>query len=82
MYQSLFLFLILVLSVGLPFLFKKTSFLRRPEGYSNYTLAGAMGDVPGAQTRVLVQDTYPTIARTNCQTTLQMIFGWIIPYSK
>lgn len=63
MHKSLFLFLILVLSIALPLLYKRVSSLRRSEGYSNYTLAGAMGDVPGAQTRVLVQDTYPAIGK-------------------
>ena len=63
MHQSLFLFLILVLSLGLPFVYNKVFSLRKSEGYSNYTLAGAMGDVPGAQTRVLVQDTYPPIGK-------------------
>ncbi len=32
---------------------------RKPEGYTNYTLGDAMGDVPRSQTDVLVQDTYP-----------------------
>ena len=57
MNQIMLLSLILILAVGLP-LFFKTS-----EGYSNYTLDGAMGNYPAAQTDILVQDTYPAIGK-------------------
>ena len=51
------LILILILAVGLPIFFKNS------EGYSNYTLDGAMGNYPAAQTDILVQDTYPAIGK-------------------
>ena len=51
------LFLILILAVGLPLFFKNS------EGYSNYTLDGAMGNYPAAQNDILVQDTYPAIGK-------------------
>lgn len=51
------LLLFLIISLALP-LFMKTH-----EGYSNYMLNDAMGDVPDAQTQVLLQDTYPRIGK-------------------
>ena len=46
MNQIVFLFLILVLAIGLPLFFKMYNSI---EGYSNYSLVGAMGDFPKAQ---------------------------------
>jgi hypothetical protein len=60
MKQYIFLFLIIVLSVGIPLLF---NILKKKEGYSNYTLDKAFGQYPNAQTTVLVQDTYPFIGK-------------------
>jgi hypothetical protein len=60
MNQIAFLFLILVLAVGLPLFFKLQSSF---EGYSNYNLDSAIGNFPAAQTEVLVQDTYPAIGK-------------------
>ena len=57
MNQIMLLFLILILAVGLPLFFKNS------EGYSNYTLDGAMGNYPAAQNDILVQDTYPAIGK-------------------
>ena len=57
MNQIMLLILILILAVGLPIFFKNS------EGYSNYTLDGAMGNYPAAQTDILVQDTYPAIGK-------------------
>ena len=45
----------------IPFLLNLFHIRYRHEGYSNYQLEQAMGDVPAAQTEVLVQDTYPRI---------------------
>jgi len=62
MNQIIFLFLILVLAIGLPLFFKiLETFNRRRDGFSNYTLAEA-GPVPTSEIEVLVQDYYP---RTN-----------------
>ena len=61
MNQIAFLFLILVLAVGLPLFFKLKENFKKMEGYTNYTLDGAMGKFPAAQTDLLLQDTYPKI---------------------
>ena len=63
MNQILFLSLILVLSIGLPLFLKISETFIGKEGYSNYTLDGATGNVPSSQTQVLVQDTYPAIGK-------------------
>ncbi len=63
MNKFVFLFLILVFAIGLPFLYNMRTTLQNRDGYSNYTLAGAMGAVPDAQTSVLVQCTYPPIGK-------------------
>jgi hypothetical protein len=63
MNSFLFLFLILVIALSIPVLFNVKYPLELLEGYSNYTLAGAQGDFPNAQTKVLVQDTYPPIGK-------------------
>ncbi len=36
-----------------------SSYFNKPEGFENYTLDDATGNVPTAETTVLVQDTYP-----------------------
>ena len=63
MNQIVILFLILALAVGFPIFFKLSESFKQMEGYSNYTLGGASGNVPVAQTEVLVQDTYPAIGK-------------------
>ena len=60
MNQIVFLLLLIILAIGLPLIFNlKTIF----EGYSNYSLDQAMGNIPDSQTQVLVQDTYPPIGK-------------------
>ena len=60
MKDYIFLFLILVLAIGLPIFCKIPDSLKNiRDGFSNYTLAGAYGDLPCSETNVLVQDTYP-----------------------
>jgi len=51
--------LLLILIASASFLF-----FSNVEGYSNYRLDNAMGEVPQSQTQVLVQDTYPRIEKT------------------
>lgn len=63
MNQYLFLFLILVVALGIPIVLNMRNPMQLLEGYSNYTLAGANGPYPEAQTSVLVQDTYPAIGK-------------------
>ena len=60
MKQFMFLILLIILALGLPLFFNLSKSM---EGYSNYTLEGAMGQLPDAQTKVLVQDTYPAIGK-------------------
>jgi hypothetical protein len=61
MKQYIFLFLILLLAIGIPVFFNMKNPMQMFEGYSN--LASAMGKYPYAQTSVLVQDTYPAIRK-------------------
>lgn len=60
MNQFVFLFFIVVLAIGIPYFFNISEYI---EGFSNYTLDGANGNYPAAQTDVLVQDTYPAIGK-------------------
>ena len=60
MNQIIFLLLLIVLALGLPLVFNISNVL---EGYSNYSLDQASGNFPDAQTKVLVQDTYPPIGK-------------------
>ena len=60
MKQFMILILLIILALGLPLFFNLSKSM---EGYSNYTLEGAMGKIPDAQTTVLVQDTYPAIGK-------------------
>ena len=62
MNDLLFLFIILVMAIGLPLFFKISESLQYMEGYSNYTLDGAQGQFSKAQTDILI-DTYPQIGK-------------------
>jgi len=73
MNQIAFLFLIIVLAIGLPLFFNMT------EGYSNYTLDGAMGKFPEAQTNVLVQDTYQPIGKNEVSNDSAFNMWWRYP---
>ena len=81
MNQIAFLFLILVLAIGLPLLFKiyESFERRRRDGYENYTLDGATGDFPAAQTEVLVQDTYPAIGKNQISDNMASDIWWHYP---
>ena len=76
MNQIVFLFLILVLAIGLPLFLKLNNSI---EGYSNYSLAGAMGNFPDAQTKVLVQDTYPPIGKNEISNDTAADIWWHYP---
>lgn len=78
MNHLLFLFLILVLSLGLPLFFKMAESLKNMEGYSNYALDGAMGDYPAAQMKVLV-DTYPAIGKNQLSNNSASDIWWHYP---
>ena len=60
MNQIVFLLLLIILALGLPFIF---NFSKLYENFSNYSLDQATGRLPDAQTQVLVQDTYPPIGK-------------------
>jgi hypothetical protein len=79
MNQIVFLFLILVLAVGLPLFFKVSSSFNYMEGYSNYTLDGAMGNYPEAQTDVLLQDTYKAIGKNEVSNDSASDMWWRYP---
>jgi hypothetical protein len=76
MNQMIFLVLILVLAIGLPLFFKLSNTM---EGYSNYSLAGAIGKFPEAQTEVLVQDIYPAIGKNEPSNESAQDMWWRYP---
>ena len=79
MNQVIFLVLIIVLAIGLPLFFKLNNSI---EGYTNYSLAGAMGNFPDAQTEVLVQDTYPSIGKNEISNDTSSDIWWHYPTFK
>jgi len=79
MNQIVFLFLILVLALGLPLFLKISESFKKREGYSNYTLDGANGNFPAAQTQVLVQDTYPAIGKNQISNNTSNDIWWHYP---
>jgi hypothetical protein len=79
MNQIAFLFLILILAIGLPLFFKISESFKRRDGYSNYNLDGANGDFPAAQTEVLVQDTYPAIGKNQLSDNTASDIWWHYP---
>ena len=82
MNQIAFVFLILVLALGLPLFFKINESFKKMEGYSNYTLEGAMGGFPAAQTDVLVQDSYPRINKYGISNDTSNDMWWHYPTFK
>ena len=82
MNQTIFLFLILVLAVGFPLFFKISESFKKREGYSNYTLDGATGNFPEAQTQVLLQDTYPVIGKNQISNNTSNDIWWHYPIFK
>ena len=79
MNQILFLVLIIVLAIALPLFFK---FSNTFEGYSNYSLAGTMGNFPQAQSEVLVQNTYPAIGKNELSDNTSSDIWWHYPIFK
>jgi hypothetical protein len=73
MNQIIFLLMLLILAIALPL------FLRNIEGYENYKLDQAMGNVPDAQTKVLVQDTYPPIGKNEISDQTSNDMWWHYP---
>jgi hypothetical protein len=79
MNQLIFLVLIIVLAIGLPLFFKLNNYI---EGYSNYSLAGTIGDFPKAQDEVLLQDTYPSIGKNEISNDTSSDIWWHYPIFK
>jgi len=83
MNQLIFLVLILILAVGLPLFFKlKETFNNRKDGFSNYNLEGAMGNIPSAESDLLVQDFYPPIGRNQISNNTAYDIWWHYPTFK
>jgi hypothetical protein len=76
MNQIVFLLLLIILAIGLPLIFNFKSII---EGYSNYSLDQATGKFPEAQTRVLVQDTYPPIGKNQISNDDASDIWWYYP---
>jgi len=81
MNKLFFLLLIIILAIGLPFIFKISNTYTY-EGYSNYSLEQAMGNVPGSETQVLVQDTYPAIGKNQISNDTSNDMWWHYPIFK
>jgi len=79
MNKFVFLFIILLLSICLPFFIYTSKFM---EGYTNYNLAGAQGEYPNAQTEVLVQNTYPAIGKNKISNNTAYDIWWHLPVFK
>ena len=82
MNQIVFLLLILVFAIGVPLFFKISESFKKIENYSNYTLDGAIGNFPEAQTEVLVQDTYPAIGKNAISNNNANDIWWHYPIFK
>lgn len=76
MKQFVFLFIVILLALSLPFFINVNSIM---EGYSNYALDQAMGGYPSAQTQVLVQDTYPAIGKNQISDNTAQKIWWHYP---
>lgn len=79
MNNLIFLFIIIILAIGIPFLFNFSNIL---EGYSNYQLNQSIGIVPNSQTEVLVQDTYPPIEKNELSNNTSDDIWWHYPVFK
>jgi hypothetical protein len=65
--------MLIILAVVLPLFFKNY------EGFSNYKLDQAMGNVPDSQIQVLVQDTYPPIGKNQISNETSSDMWWHYP---
>jgi hypothetical protein len=76
MNQVIFLVLILIIAVALPI------FFQYKESFSNYNLAGAMGENPDSESNLLVQDFYPPIGRNTISNNSAVDTWWHYPTFK
>ena len=65
--------MLIILAIALPL------FFRNIEGFSNYKLDQATGNFPDAQTRVLVQNTYPPIGKNQISDETSNDMWWHYP---
>lgn len=79
MNKFVFLFIIIILAIGLPLLFNFSNML---EGYSNHELIQSIGIVPNSQTEVLVQDTYPPTGKNETSNNNYNQIWWHYPTFK
>jgi hypothetical protein len=79
MNQIVFLLLLIILAIVLPLVF---NFSNIYEGFSNYSLDQATGKFPDAQTKVLVQDTYPPIGKNQISNDNASDIWWHYPIFK
>jgi len=79
MNQIIFLLLLIILALGLPLIFNFSNVL---EGFSNYSLDQATGNFPDAQTKVLVQNTYPPIGKNQISDNTANDIWWHYPIFK
>lgn len=83
MNQSLFLVLILIIALALPFFFNfKDLFNRKIDGFSNYNLEGAMGASPSSESDVLLKDSYPPTGRLGISNNTSNDTWWHYPTFK
>jgi len=68
--------MLIILALGLPLIL---NFSRSFEGYENYKLDQAMGNVPDSQTQVLVQDSYPPIGGNQLSNNTSNDIWWHYP---
>ena len=76
MNQVVFLVLILIIAIALPFFFKYG------EAFSNYNLDGAMGEIPESESNILLQDFYPPIGRNTISNNSAANTWWHYPTFK
>lgn len=79
MNQIVFLLLLIILAIVLPLVF---NFSNIYEGFSNYSLDQATGKFPDAQSKVLVQDTYPPIGKNQISDDNASDIWWNYPIFK
>ena len=80
MNKLVILFLILLLLIAVLLFFRRRFFDSRSlEGYSNYNLENAMGNVPVSESHVLVQDTYPPIGKNQLSNQSSNDMWWHYP---
>jgi hypothetical protein len=75
MNHKIFLLLIVILAVSLPFIFN----IRLSEGFDNYKINNAMSDFPDSQTNLLVEDTYPAIGKNQLSNNTSSKIWWHYP---